>query len=197
MNYIEGVPIDEVESLEQTIRNQVVESLIGLFFEELFSFKLMQTDPNFANYLFQIDTGKIVLLDFGATRKIPPEISMGYLALINSGVKNDESGMVNAARDIGFFQDDIDKAYLIQVLGLFRLACEPLINDEAYDFATSGLAQRIKEKGMLINTQQDQWHTPPIDAVFIHRKLAGLYLLAAKLKANINIHRIFDKYVTE
>lgn len=197
MNYIEGVPIDEVAAFDQTVRNNLVESLIALFFEELFSFKLMQTDSNFANYLFQIDTSKIVLLDFGATRKIPPEISMGYLALINSGVKNDESGMVNAARDIGFFQDDIDKAYLIQVLGLFRLACEPLINDEAYDFATSGLAQRIKEKGMLINTQQDQWHTPPIDAVFIHRKLAGLYLLAAKLKANINIHRIFDKYVTE
>lgn len=197
MNYIEGVPIDEVAALDQTVRNSVVESLIALFFEELFSFRLMQTDPNFANYLFQIESGKIVLLDFGATRKIPHDISMGYLALINSGVKNDESGMVNAAKDIGFFQDDIDPDYLNQVLGLFRLACEPLIINENYNFAESGLAQRIKEKGMLINTQQEQWHTPPIDAVFIHRKLAGLYLLAAKLKANINIHRLFDKYATK
>ncbi len=197
MNFIEGVPIDQVEALDQAVRNKVVESLIELFFEELFSFKLMQTDPNFANYLFQIDTGKIVLLDFGATRKIPSEISMGYLALINSGIKNDENGMINSARDIGFFKDDIDPAYLTQILGLFKLACEPLINDENYDFAESGLAQRIKEKVFLINSQQEQWHTPPIDAVFIHRKLAGLYLLAAKLKANINIHRLFDKYVTK
>lgn len=197
MNFIEGVPIDDVESLDQTVRNNVVESLIGLFFDELFSYQLMQTDPNFANYLFQIDTGKIVLLDFGATRNIPLNISTGYLALISAGMQNDENGMVNAARDIGFFKDDIDHAYLTQVLGLFRLACEPLVNDENYDFAASGLAQRIKEKGLLINAQQDQWHTPPIDAVFIHRKLAGLYLLAARLKANINIHRLFDKYVTK
>ena len=197
MNFIEGVPIDKVEALDQAVRNNVVESLIRLFFEELFSFQLMQTDPNFANYLFQVDTGKIVLLDFGATRKIPSEISMGYLALINSGVQKDDSGMINSARSIGFFKDDLDCEYLEQVLGLFRLACEPLISDEDYDFAASDLAQRIKEKGLLINSQQEQWHTPPIDAVFIHRKLAGLYLLAAKLKANINIYRLFDKYVTK
>jgi predicted unusual protein kinase regulating ubiquinone biosynthesis (AarF/ABC1/UbiB family) len=197
MNFIEGVPIDKVETLDQAVRNKVVESLIGLFFEELFSFQLMQTDPNFANYLFQIDTGKIVLLDFGATRKIPTDISIGYLALINSGVQKDENGMIKSARNIGFFKDDIDPAYLTQVLGIFKLACEPLINDENYDFASSGLAERIKEKGLLINSQQEQWHTPPIDAVFIHRKLAGLYLLAAKLKANINIHRLFDKYATK
>ena len=197
MNFIEGVPIDKVEALDQAVRNKVVESLIELFFEELFSFQLMQTDPNFANYLFQVDTGKIVLLDFGATRKIPTEISMGYSALINAGVQKDENGMINSAKNIGFFKDDIDPAYLTQVLGLFKLACEPLISDENYDFASSGLAQRIKEKGLLIHSQQEQWHTPPIDAVFIHRKLAGLYLLAAKLKANINIHRLFDKYVTK
>lgn len=197
MNFIDGMPIDEVETLDQALKNKVVASLIALFFDELFSYQLMQTDPNFANYLFQIDTGKIVLLDFGATRHIPPNISTGYLALINAGINNDESGMVNAARDIGFFQDDIDSAYLTQVLSLFRLACEPLVNDENYDFSASGLAQRIKEKGLLINSQQQQWHTPPIDAVFIHRKLAGLYLLAAKLKANINIHRLFEQYATQ
>ncbi|MEH6452659.1 MAG: AarF/ABC1/UbiB kinase family protein, partial [Psychromonas sp.] len=197
MSFIEGVPIDEVEALDQAVRNKVVESLIGLFFEELFSFQLMQTDPNFANYLYQTDTSNIVLLDFGATRKIPSKVSIGYLALINSGIQNDESGMVNSARDIGLFEDNIDKTYLKQVLDIFRLACEPLVSDENYDFAASSLAQRIKEKGLLINSQQEQWHTPPIDAVFIHRKLGGLYLLAAKLKANINIHRLFDKYVTK
>ena len=196
MNFIDGIPIDEVQQLDQTVRDKVVTSLIGLLFDELFSYQLMQTDPNFANYLFQADTQKIVLLDFGATRHIPPHISEGYLALIKASVNNNEKAMVNAARDIGFFKDDIDSSYLAQILDLFKLACEPLVNDKSYDFATSGLAQRIKEKGLLINSQQQQWHTPPIDAVFIHRKLAGLYLLAAKLKANINIHRLFSQYVT-
>ena len=28
----------------------------------------MQTDPNFANYLFEPENGRVALLDFGATR---------------------------------------------------------------------------------------------------------------------------------
>ncbi len=197
MDFIEGVPIDSIASLPQQTRNDAVEALIGLFFDELFTFQLMQTDPNFANYLFQQDTSRIVLLDFGATRVIPDHISQGYLALINSGLQNDQVGMVDAARTIGFFADNIEPNYLAQVLEIFALACEPLKTDSDYDFAGSGLAQRIKAKGLSINGQKEQWHTPPIDAVFIHRKLAGLYLLAAKLEVRINTHQLFTKYVNK
>jgi len=195
MTFIEGVPIDEITQLPQQLRDKAVESLIGLFFDELFTYQLMQTDPNFANYLYQVDTERIVLLDFGATRKIPKAISLGYLALIKASINNEKTSMVDAAISIGFFADNIEPTYLSQVLDIFALACEPLVHDKTYDFAKSGLALRIKEKGLLINTQQDQWHTPPIDAVFIHRKLAGLYLLAAKLEAKVNTHQLFSKFI--
>jgi predicted unusual protein kinase regulating ubiquinone biosynthesis (AarF/ABC1/UbiB family) len=195
MTYIEGKPIDEITHLPQVLKNEAVESLIGLFFDELFSYQLMQTDPNFANYLYQVDTHRIVLLDFGATRLIPKRISLGYLALIKASVNNDKMAMVSAAKSIGFFADDIDETYLSQVLNIFTLACEPLVHDQPYDFAKSGLAQRIKEQGLLMDTKQEQWHTPPIDAVFIHRKLAGLYLLAAKLEAKVNTHQLFSKFI--
>ena len=195
MTFIEGVPIDEITQLPQQLRDKAVESLIGLFFNELFTYQLMQTDPNFANYLYQVDTERIVLLDFGATRKIPKTISLGYLALIKASINNEKTTMVDAAKSIGFFADNIEPTYLSQVLDIFALACEPLLHDNTYDFAKSGLALRIKEKGLLINTQQDQWHTPPIDALFIHRKLAGLYLLAAKLEAKVNTHQLFSKFI--
>ncbi len=195
MTFIEGVPIDEITLLPQQLRDKAVESLIGLFFDELFTYQLMQTDPNFANYLYQVDTERIVLLDFGATLKIPQAISRGYLALIKASVNNEKMAMVDAAKSIGFFADNIESTYLSQVLDIFALACEPLVHDKTYDFAKSGLALRIKEKGLLINTQQEQWHTPPIDAVFIHRKLAGLYLLAAKLEAKVNTHQLFSKFI--
>lgn len=195
MTFIEGVPIDEITLLPQQLRDKAVESLIGLFFDELFTYQLMQTDPNFANYLYQVDTERIVLLDFGATRKIPQIISRGYLALIKASINQEKAAMVDAAKSIGFFADNIEETYLSQVLEIFTLACEPLVHDKTYDFAKSGLALRIKEKGLLINTQQEQWHTPPIDAVFIHRKLAGLYLLAAKLEAKVNTHQLFSKFI--
>ncbi|MGB6136106.1 MAG: AarF/ABC1/UbiB kinase family protein, partial [Shewanella sp.] len=53
---------------------------------------------------------------------------------------------------------------------------------------------RITEAGKAMSTQQNEWHTPPTDAIFIHRKLAGMYLLAAKLKAKVNVGELFSKY---
>ena len=35
---------------------------------ELFEFRFMQTDPNFANFLYDAPTGKLTLIDFGAAK---------------------------------------------------------------------------------------------------------------------------------
>ena len=81
------------------------------------------------------------------------------------------------------------------MLDLFETACEPLTYDGEYDFGASNLAKRLRESGMALSMQQDYWHTPPADALFLHRKLAGLYLLAAKLKARVNVHQLFLPYM--
>ena len=101
--------------------------------------------------------------------------------------------MAQAARDIGYFSDDVDKAYEHNVLDIFALACEPLMADGEYDFASSDLAARIKQKGLAMSSREQQWHSPPVDALFIHRKLAGLFLIAAKLQAKVNVSDIFNE----
>ena len=197
MNFIEGAPLEHAENLPQQERNQIISHLIQLFMAELFDFKLMQTDPNFANFLYNSNNQKIGLLDFGATRAISHNISDGYLKLINSGVTQPSNvdDMVAAARQIGFFNQDIDSQYLQDVLSIFDIACEPLRFDGEYDFANSKLATRVKEKGMAIQRQSSQWHTPPVDALFIHRKLGGIYLMATKLKAKVNVKQLFTPYL--
>jgi hypothetical protein len=42
--------------------------------------------------------------------------------------------------------------------------------------------------------ERDAWHTPPVDALFLHRKVAGLYLLAARLQARVDVARLFARY---
>lgn len=197
MTYVDGKTIDQAVDQSQQQRNNIATQLIRLFFAELFDFKLMQTDPNFANYLYQAEQDKIVLLDFGATREIPLAISQGYLALIHAASQGDRPAMQQAAVNIGFFGQDIDNDYLQQVLSTFIIATEPLQCQGEYDFASTDLAYRIKQAGMAINNRQDQWHTPPVDAIFIHRKLAGLYLLAARLNAKVNVSALFEPYVAK
>jgi predicted unusual protein kinase regulating ubiquinone biosynthesis (AarF/ABC1/UbiB family) len=68
MDFLSGAPIDTLASAPQAVRNKAMAALIGLALRELFSFGFIQTDPNFANYRWQAETGRIVLLDFGAAR---------------------------------------------------------------------------------------------------------------------------------
>ncbi|MHB1374151.1 MAG: AarF/ABC1/UbiB kinase family protein, partial [Thauera sp.] len=51
----------------------------------------------------------------------------------------------------------------------------------------SDLAVRLRDAGLALSTDRDFWHTPPADALFLHRKLGGLYLLAARLGARVDV----------
>jgi predicted unusual protein kinase regulating ubiquinone biosynthesis (AarF/ABC1/UbiB family) len=53
MDFVEGEPLDVLEQAPQARRDAVGALLERLVFRELFEFRIMQTDPNFANYLYQ------------------------------------------------------------------------------------------------------------------------------------------------
>lgn len=197
MDFIEAQSIESVANLSQNVRNTVASELLKLFFRELFEFKLVQTDANFANYQYQSSQQKIVLLDFGATREIPTPLSDNYEQLMKAAKVNDRVLMEDAAQKIGFFQQAISEQQKAIILDIFYQACEPLRSEQAYDFGQSSLATRLKAAGMSMSTQSDKWHTPPADAIFIHRKLAGIYLLAARLNAQIDAKSIFEATIEQ
>lgn len=195
MSFIEGMPIEEAANLSQATRDKIATALFTLFFTELFDLQLMQTDPNFANYLYHAETQKIGLLDFGATREISDNIASGYLSLFKALYLQDKTQIEQAARSIGFFKAEIDGEYLTKILNVFRIASEPLRLNQEYDFAACTIAASLRHETMSINKQKDQWHTPPVDALFIHRKIAGLYLLAKRLNAKVNVHKLLKPYL--
>ena len=195
MHFIEGETIEKAVNQPLNVRNQIVRNLIWLFLKELFDFRLMQTDPNFANFLYDPASKKIGLLDFGATRVIPQHISEGYQKLIAAGVNDNREEALLAAKQIGFFNDQISPEYLDEVMKIFDMACEPLKYDGEFNFATSQLASRVRDVGLNIKNHRSEWHTPPVDALFIHRKLGGLYLLASKLNASVNIKEIYTEFL--
>ena len=82
MSFIKSRPIEEMIDAPQAVRDRIVSLLMSLTLRELFEFKLMQTDPNFANYRLNEDTNQIVLLDFGATREIEADLSESYKSLM-------------------------------------------------------------------------------------------------------------------
>ena len=190
MSRVDGVPVESLSDAPQAERDRVARLLMALLLRELFEFRLIQTDPNFANYRYDSATGRLILLDFGATRPYPEVMVEAYRRLMTAAIACDRPAMSAAAMAIGYFQAGILDHQREAVLNLFALACEPLRHAGAHDFGRSDLAARIRDAGMALSTDRDLWHTPPADAIFLHRKIGGLYLLAARLKARVNMREL-------
>lgn len=89
MDRLRGVPLEDLRGGEhpQARRDRVGALLYRLVFRELFEFRLMQTDPNLANYLWLAREQKLGLLDFGATRKLPAEL-VARVALVRPALSH-------------------------------------------------------------------------------------------------------------
>lgn len=187
MSHVGGEAVESLSRAAQEERDRAVGLLFELLFRELFEFRLVQTDPNFANYRYDAASRRLILLDFGATRAYAPATVAAYRQLMQSAAAGDRAGIEAAAQVIGYFQADIRDDHRRAVLDIFAVATEPLRHDGPYDFGRSDLAARIRDAGMVLGFDRDFWHTPPADALFLHRKLGGLYLLAAKLGARVDV----------
>lgn len=195
MSYVEGAHIETLARASQAERDRIMTLLFQLLFQELFKFRLVQTDPNFANYLYDSRRQQLVLLDFGACREYSADFSDGYRTLFGAALKNDKANIEKALQQIGFFSQHIVESQKVAVLELVALACEPLKQPHAFDFGASDLAIRLREAGMTQSMKQNYWHTPPADAIFLHRKIGGLYLLAARLGARVNLYQLLQEYL--
>ncbi|MCM8743980.1 ABC1 kinase family protein [Pseudomonas koreensis] len=195
MSFADGVALESLEHAPQAERDRIITLLFGLLLREVFEFQCVQTDPNFANYRYQQDTGKIVLLDFGATRLYSPSSTEAFRKLLVAGLREDRAAITEAALEVGYFQHQTLPKHRLLLTDLICQACEPLRHQGAYDFAMSDLAARLRDAGWQLGADRDFWHTPPMDVLFLHRKVAGLYLLAAKLRARVNVECLFEPYV--
>lgn len=195
MSFLKGQPIEQLENASPEQRQYWVRTLFVLFFRELFEFGIVQTDPNYANFLVDKEQNRLGLIDFGAVRAYASPITMAYRDLFKSVIAQDDAAMADAAQRIGYFADDIAPNQQATVLQLFKIAAEPLTQTGPYDFVHSDLAIRLREVGLKLSLEQGYWHTPPVGSLFLHRKLAGLYLLAQRLKVKLDVAAIAEPYL--
>ena len=195
MSFVDGVAMESLEHAPQAERDRIIALLFGLLMREVFEFQCVQTDPNFANYRYQRDTGRMVLLDFGATRRYARNSTEAFRRLLIAGLREDRAAIADAALDIGYFQPETLPRHRALLTDLIAQACEPLRHQGAYDFAASDLAVRLRDAGWKLGADRDFWGTPPVEVLFLHRKMGGLYLLAAKLKARVDVRSLFEPYL--
>jgi predicted unusual protein kinase regulating ubiquinone biosynthesis (AarF/ABC1/UbiB family) len=190
MSVVGGVPIETLADAPQDERDRVMTLLFALLLRELFEFRLVQTDPNFANYRFEPDTRQLILLDFGATRPYKATMANEFRRLMKGAMAGDREQMNTAALAIGYYDTSTQDRYRQTVLDMGELALEPFTHDGPYDFGASDVLARLRARGIELGLDRDFWQLPPSDAMLLQRKFGGLYMLAIRLKARVDLHEL-------
>ncbi len=192
MSYEPSEPIEALADAAPETRDRAMTALIELCLRELFEFRMMQTDPNFANYRWRADTGQIVLLDFGATREISKDLADGHLHLLHAGMVRDRDRVLSALEDLGFVRPGLAEHHRTALLDMGEMGFGAL--DGPLDFATDDLLDRMRQRGMEIGSERELWHIPPAETLFLQRKIGGLYLLAARLGAKVDFPGLLARW---
>ena len=192
MSYVAGAPIESLAEAPQDERDRAMHALIDLVLGELFAFGLMQTDPNFGNYRYQPESGRLVLLDFGAARAVGAGTSEAYRRLIGAGLAGDIGGVRDAALAAGFLGPEAVARHGPAIDRMIAVIVGELGRAGPFDFGDRAFVGSLREEGAAIAADQATWHLPPIDLLFVQRKISGTALLAARLKARVDVRAMLD-----
>ncbi|XP_049284021.1 atypical kinase COQ8B, mitochondrial [Anopheles funestus] len=188
---VPGVPMDRCFDMSQEHRNHIAYCVMKLCLNELFTFRCMQTDPNWSNFLYDASTKQVMLIDFGATRFYQKAFMDDYLKVIIAATKNDRQQILELSRKMGFLTGyetpAMENAHIDAVLILGEVFSVP----GEFEFGRQSTTKKI---AALVPVMIAHRLCPPPEEIYsLHRKLSGVFLLCARLNAKIDCKPIFNE----
>lgn len=190
-----GVPVDRAAkdaSMTAAERDRVGARLLWLSLSELFTFRFMQTDPNWSNFLYDKRAGgQLSLIDFGACQGYDSHFVDNYLRLVRACAEGEteRDAILHYSHELGFLTGDEKKSMLDAHVRAAALVGSPFFaSAQPFDFGTQDISKRIAGD---VSTMINQRLTPPREEIYtLHRRLNGCFQLAARVGATIPARQI-------
>lgn len=182
---------------DQDTRNYIATQIMRLCLKELKEFHFMQTDPNWANFLYNEQTGCIELLDFGAAREFSDVFIRDYVQVLRAAIRKDREQVKQYLLKLryltGLESQLMVTAHVDSVMVLGE-AFSPLDNHgRAFDFSRQTITDRVKDNmGVMLS---ERLTPPPEETYSLHRKLSGVFLLCARLNATVPCEELFREII--
>lgn len=196
---VSGITIDKVALLDQETRNYVGKKLLELTLMELFTFRFMQTDPNWGNYLYDEASRVINLIDFGAARDYLKTFVDDYLRMVIACANCDRDGIIEMSRRLGFLTGEESEIMLDAHVQAGFVVGLPFSKAGGYDFRANNITHSISNLGATM--LKHRLTPPPDEAYSLHRKLSGAFLACIKLGAVVPCREmlleVYERYKFE
>lgn len=193
MSKMQGTEIMKLpQSTSQETRDFICESIMRLCLQEIAQFKYMQTDPNWANFLYNSKTNKVELLDFGASRPFPEEFIKRYRKLLTFATKNDRKGVRAISQELGYLTGLESQAMIDAHIDSVITLGEPFAGDSdvPFDFTSQTVSDRIR--GNISLMLSERLCPPPEETYSLHRKFSGVFLLCSRMGAKVHCAKLFE-----
>ncbi|SRR6056297_921718 len=214
MEYVEGYSVadPDVKRLSLERRNALASGMLELFFLELYEWGLLQSDPNFGNYLLRLDdrrlkqgSDELVLLDFGSVLEPDANFLFHLRHAIDAGLSQDESRLVDSLIGLGCLRADAGEEgrrmfadfclYLLEPLRPAEHIPAQYLNAQGeYCWGRSALMRRAGKQAAASAVSR-HFTTPSRDFALIARKLSGLYNFISALDAEFNAYSMAAAHI--
>ena len=194
--FLHGTAVTKMKDLTQDDRNWVGTQILRLCLRELMEWRFMQTDPNWTNFLYNRDSKKLELLDFGASREFPNEFVEPYVKLLIAASKGDRQSCKDLSVELGYLTGHESNAMFEAHVDSILTLSEPFTDSapEVYDFDGQTITDRVKANiGLML---RERLAPPPEETYSLHRKLSGAFLLCARLRSQVRARDMFADAVS-
>ena len=96
--------------------------------------------------------------------------------------------------DIGYFGAATAPHHQAAIEDLFHQIMTLFQANTIFNFAGQTFPNQLRKEAMALGKGGDFWHIPPIKTLYFHRKFGGIYLLANRLEAKVNVHQLLVPY---
>ena len=189
LSFEHGVKISEWMKTELSgeEREYVSQLIVNLLIDEVLTTGVVQTDPNFANYLYRPEERKLVLLDFGATWVYETELRTHLQSQVVSLFDGKIDHVMEQIHERGYLsrkENDEAKEEFRRILAIVSDLAKP--ESQPMSLNDSSVAQKFQVSAQKLGMAIE--HTaPPKDLVLIGRKVGGMLAFLREIGSEIDL----------
>ena len=198
MSFFEGRELSSKMAYDQSSINEISLSLLELLLNEIFTFKLVQTDPNLANFLLGESDNSLCILDFGACCQVSEATHELYKDLLNVALTLDANKIKSFLEDKNFIPKDASSEGTKFFDRIISIAINEISQNEFFDFQQSKVFEIITEEDLNLYFELIPSSLFGSDFIFIQRKIFGLILFFRAIGAKLPLLKILkqqSKYI--
>lgn len=194
MEYISAHSMNDWSKFAEPEQKQLIgERMMELFLKEYLEHGLVQTDPNWGNFLVT-DNNELVVLDFGACKTYSKDFITTYRKILDFSMRREKGSLLEISYGFGLIDPREPQEVKDKYLHMMDVVIAPFRHQGIFDFATENYSQASKEASLDF-AKSLKFSPPPKNLIFLHRKLGGVFLTLKRLETKMDLRLVWERMV--